>query len=536
MKICIFDQYFSTLGGGERHIGVIAQLLLRKHKVYLIHCGSFQNEDILKKLNLDLSGIIFIDIMTGENINQKVEELVKSISADLFINATHFSQLYIKSIRNISLVFFPKFIYPWAISKKEHFKYKIGKILFKEYDSKIKFEQFSFAEHIEEGYGMWSSARSIIHINSSFNKVSIYYKNLKNVVVKDVIRSIKLHGKLNFYFDKNRFYFNYLEQNPSKLELDFNTFIPADIEPGNLDKRSLGIFITQVYIDTFSWLTKIILVLWRTRKTKNIISRLYVKSNCIGEQLDYKNFLKQNEIIISNSTYTTNWINRLYGKEIKPQIIYPAMSSVNMLYSKEEKKNYIISVGRFFTGDHSKKQLEMIKFFKSLYDTVPQARNYTYHICGGTHKEERNQNYLKLCYRAAEGYPIIIHPDINFNDLRELYAESKFFWHAAGLYENEEQSPEKFEHLGFTTIEAMTAGCVPVVIGIAGQLEVVKNNINGFLWKTPEDLISKTQLLMQDDTLRKKLSAAAMLRSEDFNYKHFENSVVTTFEKVGIEI
>jgi glycosyltransferase involved in cell wall biosynthesis len=252
--------------------------------------------------------------------------------------------------------------------------------------------------------------------------------------------------------------------------------------------------------------------------------------------MDKQFFPDHQTLLLSNSQYTTRWINKIYGKEIKPHILYPPTITTKRLYSKEEKKDYIISVGRFFTGDHSKKQLEMIKFFKILYDTHPKARTYTFHICGGTHKEERNQKYLELCYRSSEGYPIVIHPDIKFDDLRELYAESRIFWHAAGLYEHEENAPDKFEHLGFTTIEAMASGCVPVVIGIAGQLEVVKNNVDGFLWNTGDELIAKTYQVICDEPLRKRLSAAAMRRAEDFSYKHFEDNVISVFRRINMEL
>jgi glycosyltransferase involved in cell wall biosynthesis len=536
MKICIFDQYFLTMGGGERHIGVIVEILLRKHEVSLIHCGAFDREDIRRKLNLDLSGVNFIDTITDEGINRKVIDLVKLLQADLFINATHFSQLYIEGVPNITLVFFPKFIYPRPVSGKDKLQHRLGEILFGEYDRKIKFENFSHPEYLIEGYGRWSLKKSIININASFNKVRIYYKNQKKRDPAGIVSSITVSDKVDFRIDRHCIYVNTVQPVPARVELAFNTFVPAEMEAGNADKRELGIFITRVWIDNFSLVTKLVLRLWALRGIQHYITRLYIKSRCIGEQLEYESFLKKNILVISNSRYTSGWIKKLYGTEIKPVIIYPTSSTIKPLYAKAEKKNYIISVGRFFTGDHSKKQLEMIKFFKQLYDTYPLARTYTFHICGGTHKEERNQKYLESCYRSSEGYPIEIHPDIKFDLLRDLYAESQIFWHAAGLYEDEQHAPEKFEHLGFTTIEAMESGCVPVVIGIAGQLEVVKDNVDGFLWNTGDELISKTYRVMYDEALRKKFSAAAVRRAGDFSYKHFEDSVVTNFKKAGIEV
>lgn len=536
MNICVFDKYFSTLGGGERHIGVVIELLLHKHSVTIIHSGEFRREDVSKKLNLDLSRASFVDIGGYEDEADAVNQIVAQEKADIFINATHFSGLTIDGIVNVSMVFFPKYIYPKAITFKEKMKYVLARKLFGEYTRKIGFEKFSYEEHIHGSLGRWSSSRSVLHINTPFNDVEIYYENFQNAIIKDIVKQIRLHGNLNFYIDKEKIYFNYRQPGPAKLVMDFHAFVPAELFPGNADKRELGLFITRVYTDSFSRFTKFVLWLWRKPLTKNLLNRLYIKGNCLGEQIQYGEFLKKNTLLLSNSKYTSGWINRIYGKGIKPHILYPPTMTSNPLYAKDNKKNYIISVGRFFTGDHSKKQLELIKFFKKMYDTCPAARNYTFHVCGGTHNEERNQQYLQLCYQSSQGYPIQIHPNIRFEDLRELYAESKIFWHGAGLYEDPLNFPDRFEHLGFTTIEAMLSGCVPVVIGVAGQLEVVDNGINGFLWQHGDELIEKTNRVMMDEALRKKLSAGAIKRADDFNYAHFEKNVKETFLKINVEI
>lgn len=536
MTICIFDQYFSTLGGGERHIGVVAEILLRKHEVYIIHNGPFDKSEIESKLNLNLSKAHFIDTETDEKINQKVTKIVADLSADLFINATHFSQLFIDGITNISLVFFPKYIYPKALTSKDLFKSKIGQFLFGEYDEKIEFIDFYHPEHLHEGYGRWSRKISSINIKSPFKKVNIFYEKPQKEAVNKGIQYVKIKEEIKFEQHKRKISFTHKEPESALVELGFDVFIPAEKFPGNKDKRKLGSFIMHVSIDSFSILTKLILNLWRTRGTRNWITRLYIKSNCVKEQQQYKDFLKKNAIVLSNSKYTSGWINKIYGNEINPHILYPPIIAAKPLYAKPVKKNNIIAVGRFFTGDHSKKQLELIKFFKQMYDRYPEARSYTLHLCGGTHKEIRNQEYLNSCYLSAEGYPIQIHPNIKFDDLRELYADSKIFWHGAGLYENQQLNPDKFEHLGFTTIEAMASGCVPIVIGIAGQLEVVNDSKNGYLWTSGDELLAKTRKVMQNETLWKTLSDGAIQRASDFSYKNFENNVFSVFNKLNIHI
>ena len=41
-----------------------------------------------------------------------------------------------------------------------------------------------------------------------------------------------------------------------------------------------------------------------------------------------------------------------------------------------------------------------------------------------------------------------------------------------------------FEHFGITTVEAMAAGCVPVVIDKADQREIVRHVTDGYRWTT----------------------------------------------------
>src|SRR2546426_9894797 len=72
------------------------------------------------------------------------------------------------------------------------------------------------------------------------------------------------------------------------------------------------------------------------------------------------------------------------------------------------------------------------------------------------------------------------------------------------------------EHFGITIVEAMAAGCVPVVHDSGGPREIVTNDV-GFRWRdlrTAADCISK---LSHDDELRQRLSVAAAARAKRFS-------------------
>jgi glycosyltransferase involved in cell wall biosynthesis len=95
------------------------------------------------------------------------------------------------------------------------------------------------------------------------------------------------------------------------------------------------------------------------------------------------------------------------------------------------------------------------------------------------------------------------------------------YWHAAGFGENINVYPEKAEHFGISTVEAMGAGCVPVVFNAGGQKEIIEDNKSGYLCNSMEDFISKTNALIKDENLLKKMSVSSAKRSKMFSGNRF---------------
>ncbi len=60
----------------------------------------------------------------------------------------------------------------------------------------------------------------------------------------------------------------------------------------------------------------------------------------------------------------------------------------------------------------------------------------------------------------------MFHVDAPGAELADLYARASIFWHAAGLGEDAEDDPNRMEHFGISIVEAMSAGAVPVVLGV----------------------------------------------------------------------
>ena len=101
----------------------------------------------------------------------------------------------------------------------------------------------------------------------------------------------------------------------------------------------------------------------------------------------------------------------------------------------------------------------------------------------------------------------------------ESYQASVSYTHLYGVLEGLE--PQKMEHFGITTIEAMSNGAVPVVINKGGQKETVVEGVTGFKWDTEDECIEKTRKLIEDDNLRKEMAEKSAVRANEYSIEKF---------------
>jgi glycosyltransferase involved in cell wall biosynthesis len=534
MRIFLYNKYFYTSGGGEKHAGGIAEVLSQKHEVFILHEGKVDIGVLSEKLSLDLSRVQFIQIgQQWKDMDAEVLALVEEYRPDLFINSTYLSALIVNGPLRASLIFFPRHFYTKIPSYTEKIKYQMGRVLFSEYDRTVSMQEgFSHEEFNKGTVGRWSYENSVIVLKHAFSHADIYFNDFKGRFSAEKVKSIRIDGtEVAFHKQKGRLQIKYKAPAGAKIELDFTTFRPSEVEENSQDDRDLGLFLTQVNTDALSLYSRLIVTLWQIRPFRRVLNSLYVKMHLMRDYYHYRNFLYAH-LNLSNSIYTDSWIRRIYGdKGVETALLYPPVD-VEKFTNSEKKLNRIISVGRFFVGGHNKKQLELIKAFKRMYDRYPEARNYELHLCGGTHKERVHQDYVRLCKLSAQGYPIKFHLDIPFTTLSGLYASARIFWHGAGMNEDESRHPDKFEHFGITTVEAIASGCVPVVIGVAGQLEIVKHKETGFLWNSEEELIGHTLSLIRNEDLANKLAEKAVQSVRIFGRDTFNKRVWEIFENM----
>jgi glycosyltransferase involved in cell wall biosynthesis len=219
------------------------------------------------------------------------------------------------------------------------------------------------------------------------------------------------------------------------------------------------------------------------------------------------------------SRFTQTWIQTYWSRT--SELLYPPVDVT--AFQPGDKQPIILTVGRIFAGGHNKKHLPMISAFKQLI--ASGLDGWEFHIAGSVGQEAVDRDYFQTVQAAAQGYPIVLHRNIEQAELRALYAAAKIYWHASGYGENEQRDPIKFEHFGITTVEAMAAGAVPIVIGKAGQREIVEHDVSGLLWQTLDELAAQTQRVIADEALRARLSNGAIGRSRAFSRAAFDDRV-----------
>ncbi len=243
-------------------------------------------------------------------------------------------------------------------------------------------------------------------------------------------------------------------------------------------------------------------------------------------KFSWKNTTKLSRVttLFYNSVYTMS-SNEGKFPGVASTVLYPPVD-ISVKYkvsSINQKEDVIVHVGRFRVnnmkgeGDY-KKQAIMIDAFKEMADKK-QIGNWKFIIASSV--QEKDMDAFDLLKKSAKGYPIEFLVNQTNNALWEVYGKAKIYWHASGFGEDLEKHPEYAEHFGISTVEAMGAGAVPVVINSGGQKEIVTDGKDGLLWNTLFDLQQKTKLLMDDEPLWASMSKEALNRSKDFSKEKF---------------
>lgn len=228
-------------------------------------------------------------------------------------------------------------------------------------------------------------------------------------------------------------------------------------------------------------------------------------------------FAEKIDLFIPNSKFTSYWLTKMWNiPESKKKVLYPPVTPVTAISTKKENQIFICS------------RIEKTKKIDILINAFASSeilRNKCRLIIAGSIKGE--------CFEYVESLKQI-HNSVEFvfeptrEELEKIYSESSIFWHAKGINET---NPLFFEHFGITTVEALSASCIPIVINKGGQKEIV-DEFCGFRWNTTEELIKRTEEIVENPQLRDSLRKNCKKRSSIFTKDKFAENFYAIFNDV----
>jgi len=526
MKIGLYLRKLGSLGGGERHALAIAETLARYHPVEVITHSPTAPAKVAERFNMDLSRISvqYIPEQSWEVISEKTAHY------DLFVNSLHNTYVHSRAKRSAMLIFFPvqaqlpidarirRAVARVLNQQLTLFTYQDGiygeelinsaKVRLLDHNASIALLPSRRAYDIN--FGLLNSSEEKRRINIRLDQTLHQALTLS---AGESIESNKLAIPAHQQPTGHTLSFEIEPANPNGQVEHKQSTSDASIQASS-GVRLINFQPTHPSHRLYQKLFEEWFPVWRDRLV-NVPPR-----NFLDAVATY-------DLLWTNSEFSQQWTKTYWGRE--SELCYPQVEID--LFQPLPKKQQIISVGRFFRAAHNKKHLVMVEAFKEMVDNG--LADWSLHLAGGVADEKLHLDYVEKIRTAAAGYPIHFHVNVPFEQLQKLYGESAIYWHAAGYGESATREPVKLEHFGMTTVEAMAAGCVPVVINRGGQPEIVEHGVAGFHWDSVDELQTQTLQLIADPAQIAQMSQAAIIRSKKFDRSHFESRLLASLEFIG---
>jgi glycosyltransferase involved in cell wall biosynthesis len=500
MRVGVYSRWIDTLGGGEQTLGAIAATLAQHH---------------------DLSGLRSRVVAYDPDHYRPVQAASKDY--ELFVNCSYLDAVRAYADLNVMQVFFP----PAAPTYAGDITPVPGQLE----DGGVRVRAIAGLyplEHADNEVFAWTDGHArfeLVALNGSPTLVTLRVASNRPrgeppAVVRVSLDGTELRSATRLprvgYVDLDVHVPDELMRGRAHfLDVHSDVFDPSRQRPET--RTALGVRIAAASAGTPP--------APGTARHRGRVHRPAAGIDRWTHEFRYYDAIDTYDLMLANSHFTQRWIARRFGRA--SELLYPPVQVGQ--FRPGRKKQQIISVGRFFVEGHSKKQLDMIHVFRRLCDAG--LTGWEYHLAGGTHHDPVSTRYLEDCRDAAAGYPITVHPNAPLDELVDRYAESALYWNATGYGEDPDVEPDRFEHFGMTTVEAMASGCVPLSYARAGQPEVIEQHGSGILWETFTDLGDATLALIGDPTRRARMAAAAVERSKRFTYEHFSE----TFQRLLAE-
>ena len=471
MKIGIFNRSWSTMGGGEQNAGSYAAYFAKEHEVELIGTEYFDVGRLAKILGKPEIAEMPVRII-GLHATAATEV---SSDYDLFVSHSYISDDYSLAPRSIYICMFPQ-----NIKKISSSRIKIQTTI-------PSVGQVSYLDRVA------IDMSSVIKIESPENDRITFISH----GCEGVIRVFSV---------------NSIEREIDSVEtLESPTIHALSVPKGKILLK---------FFPKYGNNSATVLKLDSLRQANG--HRLSWGTDQEMTEINSMSFIDSYDLVLSISKYTSDWVRTRWSAD--SPIHYPAVG-LREWDSNVPKQKVILSVGRFFSEDygHSKRQLQLVAAFKSLVSRG--LTDWRLVLVGGC--DVQNRDYALSVKRAAVGLPIDVILNADHETLEQQFERASIYWHATGLGMDLVANPERAEHFGIAPVEAMSAGCIPLLFDNGGTAELIEDGISGFTFQNLTELIEKTTFLMNaDKDAVEDLRRATVQRSQIFSKKRFDEELL----------
>ncbi len=213
-------------------------------------------------------------------------------------------------------------------------------------------------------------------------------------------------------------------------------------------------------------------------------------------------FRRLSPLLVANSGYTAGIIEE---QGLDSKVVYPFIEPIKL---KAYKKGDVLTISRISWG----------KNLDTLFNVAAKCRGVRFKIAGTVSK-----NALDLVKEIKRSKKFSFHANPSRQEIEGYMAESSVYF-----------STQPNETFGMAILEAMSAGCVPLVFRGGGPWHDIlgEEENSGLSYLNEDEAVEKVRKVMREEGLRNKLRAAAIERSKDFNKERFRAEILEVINSV----
>ena len=161
-----------------------------------------------------------------------------------------------------------------------------------------------------------------------------------------------------------------------------------------------------------------------------------------------------------------------------------------------------------------KRYMVLMDVFQNLFSAIPGAQ---FVIVG---RVADHEHFIRLQQRAQRsGIPIEFEINVTDEKVREILGQSQFYVGA-----------KPYEHFGISILEAVSAGCLPLVPDSGGQREIVPREL--LRYNSPDQVAEKAAKLINDEDLRERTLAELRIHVQSFKPERFFTEIETAVQQL----